>query len=283
MGGNRPSQKSVLITGASGGIGKVTAIYLARRGYHVIATSRDIARLDEIVSLARTESLDISPCQLDINDPEAIAEEVPRIISQAGKLDALVNNAGYGLWGCLEDLTIDEVKAQFETNLFAVLGLSKAALPHMRERGAGTIVNVGSVAGRIGSPGGGAYAASKFALEGLSKVMRMEVAQFGIRVVLIEPGLFRTGFRRNQVMGEQVMDPGSPYYGYAQRILRNSEIGQRLAADPIKVSRVIGKAMEARRPKQRYAVGLDARLGVLGEKLLPDGLLEYLVKRVLVR
>ena len=151
-----PPRSTVLITGASSGIGKATALYLARRGYHVLASSRELGRLDELMAQGGAESLPISAHQLDVNDQVSVAAVVPRILDQVGALDALINNAGYGLWGCLEDLTMEEVKVQFETNLFAVLRMSQAVLPHMRERRRGTIINVGSVAGRIGSPGGGA-------------------------------------------------------------------------------------------------------------------------------
>ena len=277
------SPKTALITGASSGIGKETALYLARRGYHVLAISRELSRLDGLIAQARTDSTSISAYQLDVNEPAAVAEVVPQILDQVGGLDALINNAGYGLWGCLEDLSVEEVKAQFESNMFAVLRMSHAVLPHMRERRSGTIVNVGSAAGQIGSPAGGAYAASKFALEGLSRVLRMEVSQFGIRVVLIEPGLFRTNFYQNQIVGERALDLRSPYYSYAQRIRRNSAYNQRWAGDPAKVAKTIGKVLVAKHPRQRYAVGADARLGTLAARLLPDRVLEYLIKRVVAR
>ena len=275
--------KAVLITGASSGIGEVTAIHLARRGYNVLATSRELTRLDRLIALARADSLTISAYQLDINNPASVGETIPQIIAHAGELDALINNAGYILWGCLEDLSLDELKAQFETNLFAVLRMSQAVLPHMRERRMGTIVNVGSIAGQIGSPAGGAYAASKFALQGLSKVLRMEVAQFGIRVVLIEPGLFRTNLARNRIEGERALDPASPYYAYVQKIRQGHSGSHSWAGDPMKVAKTIGKVLASRRPRQRYAVGTDARLGVMATRLLPDGVLEYFVKRVVVR
>ena len=275
--------KAVLITGASSGIGEVTAIHLARRGYNVLATSRDLTRLDRLIALARADSLTISAYQLDINNPASVGETIPQIIAHAGELDALINNAGYILWGCLEDLSLDELKAQFETNLFAVLRMSQAVLPHMRERRTGTIVNVGSIAGQIGSPAGGAYAASKFALQGLSKVLRMEVAQFGIRVVLIEPGLFRTNLARNRIAGEHALDPASPYYAYVQKIRQGHSGSHSWAGDPMKVAKTIGKVLASRHPQQRYAVGADARLGVMATRLLPDGVLEYFVKRVVVR
>ena len=278
-----PPRSTVLITGASSGIGKATALYLARRGYHVLASSRELGRLDELMAQGGAESLPISAHQLDVNDQVSVAAVVPRILDQVGALDALINNAGYGLWGCLEDLTMEEVKVQFETNLFAVLRMSQAVLPHMRERRRGTIINVGSVAGRIGSPGGGAYAASKFALEGLTKVLRMEVSQFGIWVVLIEPGLFRTNFHRDLVMGQRALDPLSPYYNYVQRRTRNSGGIQRWAGDPMKVARVIGNVLSSGHPRQRYPVGADAHLGNLAARFLPDGVLEYIIKKVVGR
>ena len=271
--------KGVLITGASGGLGKATAVHLARRGYHVAATSRDLARMDGLLAEARSLSLPVSGYQLDINDPDAVGKVVPTILEQAGDLDGLVNNAGYGLWSCLEDLTIDEMKAQFETNLYAALRMSQAVLPHMRERGTGTIINVGSVVGRIVIPRGGAYVASKFALEGLTKAMRMEVAQFGVRVVLVEPGLFHTNFSRNKVLGERARDPTSPYYDYTQRTKSPAE-GRR-GNDPERFGKAIEKILTSKHPKPRYQVGIDARLGNLASKLLPDAIIEYVVKRAL--
>ena len=281
MGSREPN--TVLITGASSGIGKATALYLARRGHRVVATSRELSRVNELSEQPQSGSAAILTYQLDINEPTSVEEVVPRIISQAGGLDALINNAGYGLWGCLEQLTVEEVKAQFETNLFAVLRMSQAVLPSMRERGGGTIVNVGSVAGQISSPAGGAYSASKFALESLTKVMRMEAAQFGIRVVLIAPGLFRTNFHHGRVLGEGVFDSGSPYHSYIQRIWGNAGKNQRWGGDPNKVAKTIEKVLVAKHPRARYAVGPDSRLGAMAVRLLPDGLLEYLVKRVVVR
>ena len=280
---NKPGPQTVLITGTSSGIGKATALHLARRGYHVLATSRQLVRLDELTSMAWSESLSISGYQLDVNDPASVEQVVPAILDEVGGLDALINNAGYGLWGCLEDLTLEEVKAQFETNLYAVLRMSQAVLPHMRERRNGSIVNVGSVLGRIGIPGGGAYAASKFALEGLTRVLRMEVAQFGIRVVLIEPGLFRTNFHQDKVVGQRVLDPRSPFYNYTQRMRRNSAGSHRWAGDPMKVAKAIGRLLEAKHPGPRYAIGADAKIVALASRLVPDRLLEYIVERVVAR
>ena len=281
--GKSTSQGTVLVTGASGGIGEATSLYLARRGYRVLATSRELSRLGDLVERAGAESLPISGHQLDINDPLSVRDVVPGLISDAGPLRALVNNAGYGLLGFLEDLRVEELRSLFETNLFAVHRMTQAVLPHMRHRGQGTIVNVGSIAGQVGTPAGGAYAASKYALRGLTRVLRMEVARFGVQVVLIEPGLFRTNFHQSRALGEQTLDPGSPYYKWFLHIRANSEANQRWAGDPSRVARTIATAIKSRRPRARYPVGLDARLVTLATMLLPDSLLDYLVARVSLR
>ena len=278
-----PAAKSVIVTGASAGIGMVTAVYLAQRGYRVLATSRETSRLDGLVEQARQESIPITPYKLDVNDPASIADVVSRMLRDTGGIDALVNNAGYGLRGCLEDLSIDEVRAQFETNVYAVLGMSQAVLPQMRQRGSGTIVNVGSVAGQIASPGGGAYSATKFALRALSNVMRMEVASFGVRVVLLEPGLFRTDFLRNQVVGQRSLDPNSPYYQHTEKMRRNQGGNMRWGGNPIRVARTIARVLGARHPGARYTVGLESLLGAMAARLVPDGLLQYLVRQAIWR
>ena len=278
-----PPIGTVIVTGASAGIGMVTAVYLAQRGYKVLATSRETSRLEGLVERARLESIPITPYQLDVNDPASVGDVVPRMLQNTGGIDALVNNAGYGLRGCLEDLTIEEVRSQFETNVYAVLRMSQAVLPQMRQRGSGTIVNVGSVAGQIASPGGGAYSASKFALRALSNVMRMEVATFGVRVVLIEPGLFRTNFLRNQVVGHRSLDPSSPYYRHTERIQRNQDGNMRWGGNPIRVARTIARVLGASHPGARYTVGLESLLGAMAARLVPDVVLQYLTKKVVSR
>ena len=166
---NPPTGETVLITGASNGIGRATALHLASSGYQVVATSRQLSRLNDLASEAHASSLHIWAYELDINDAAAVSDTVPEILGRFPGLNALVNNAGYGLWGCLEDLTLEEVRTQFETNVLAVLGMCQAVLPHMRRRHFGTIVNVGSISTRIGIPAGGAYSASKCALDGLKQ------------------------------------------------------------------------------------------------------------------
>ncbi|MCI0769546.1 MAG: SDR family oxidoreductase [Chloroflexi bacterium] len=268
----------VLITGATRGIGRATALHLAGKGHRVVATGRNAELLESLEREAQDASLPLSVEAMDVTDDGAVQRVVAKTVEESDRIDALVNNAGYGLWGALEDLTMSELREQFETNVFAVWRLSQAVLPIMRRNGFGTIVNVGSVSGRIGNPAGGAYAASKAALSAMSRVMRMEVAAFGVRVVLIEPGLFRTDFQENQVNAKRVSDPESPY---AEAIgkARKRRTGPFAGADPHKVAVRIGQVIEGKRPKARYSVGLDALAGTIATRLLPDGALDAAVRR----
>ncbi len=268
--------RPVLITGASSGIGMATGVHLARRGFRVLAASRSQPRLDPLMETAASEDLPITPYELDPNDSDSVDTAVARMEEAHGPIFGLVNNAGYGLRGCMEDLDIQEIRDQFETNLFAALRISQALLPGMRKAGAGRIVHVGSVLGQLVAPNMGAYSASKHALKAMSAAMRMEVADFGIKVVLVEPGLFRSRFFDNQVMAAKSLDPDSPYRAYAGDIQENLRSRLIRGGDPFKVARVIHKAIASRRPPPRYAVGTDAHLGALAARFLPDRLLEFL-------
>src|SRR5919204_1399701 len=273
--------RTVLITGASSGFGKATALYLARQGHSVVATSRCHARLDDLAVLARQEDLTILTRTIDISDPSSVTKNVPAILSEVGDLDVLVNNAGYSLWGCWECLTLDEVRSQFATNFFGHLTMIQAVLPHMRDRRKGLIINVGSMATHIGRPAGGAYAASKAALASLTKVLRMEVEQFGIHVVLLEPGRFRTNYNANRVVGTHASDPHSPYQPLIQRLKqkRESSKNKNQAGDPVEVARTITQIVVSRQPKQRYIIGADAKRWYMAAKFLPDSVLETIVKK----
>jgi NAD(P)-dependent dehydrogenase (short-subunit alcohol dehydrogenase family) len=281
MGSAAHISKTVLITGASSGFGEATALYLARQGHCVVATSRSRARLDDLAGLARQEALTISTRTIDISDPASVSKNVPAILSEVGDLDVLVNNAGYSLWGCWESLTLDEVRSQFATNFFGHLTMIQAVLPHMRERRKGLIINVGSMAAHIGRPAGGAYAASKAALASLTKVMRMEVEPFGIQVVLLEPCRFRTSYNANRVIGTHASDPQSPYQPLIKRLKqkRESSKSKNHAGDPVEVARTITQIVADRQPKQRYLIGADAKRWYMAAKFLPDSVLETIVKK----
>ncbi len=275
--------KTVLITGASSGIGKVTALYLAEKGYSVIGTSRSPERLADLQSEASVRGLSVTAVELDINSDEGVDSVLPALIEEHGIIDALVNNAGYGLWGPVESLSMDELKAQFETNVFATVRLIKAVLPGMLRQRKGTIINVGSVLGRLGTPFNGAYVASKFALEGMSESMRAELWPFGVRVSVLEPGLFNTDFLKNQAASEQSDSKDMVYYPYIEKYRERSARLHRNAADPIKVAKVIHKIVRSRRPAFRYPIGSEARLGILGARLLPERIFQYLLSKATMR
>ena len=267
--------RPVIVTGASSGIGLATAVHLARRGFRALAASRSLLRLDPLMETANLEGLLITPYELDPNDPDSVNDAVVRMEEEHGTIFGLVNNAGYGLRGCMEDLSIQELRDQFETNLFGALRMSQAVLPGMRKAGAGRIVDVGSVLGQLVAPDMGAYSASKHALKAMNAAMRMETAKFGVKVVLVEPGLFRSSFSGNQVTAAKSLDPDSPYRAYATGPQKTPRKQIRWGGNPFKVARVIHKAIASRWPAPRYAVGPDARLVVLAAKFVPDRLIEF--------
>ena len=276
-------RKTVLVTGASSGIGKATSLYLAGKGYTVVGTGRSAARLETLQSEASARNLPVTTVELDINSGEDVDGALPGLLEDHGGVDALVNNAGYGLWGPLETLGLDQLKAQFETNFFAVVRLIQEVLPGMIERRSGAIVNVGSVEGRIATPFNAAYAASKFAMEGMSEALRTEVGPFGVRVAVVEPGAVETSFLRNQVIGEGAESGATVYAPFVERYRTRSKRFHKLAADPVKVAEVIHKVLRSRRPALRHPVGVDARAGMLGARLLPERLFQALVGRATMR
>ena len=271
--------KTVLITGASSGIGKATALYLAEEGYSVIGTSRSVARLEGLKSEAARRGLGVTPLELDINTNRGVDGVLPRLIHEHGTIDVLVNNAGYILWGPVESLSVAELKAQFETNLFACVRLIKAVLPGMVGQGSGTIVNISSVQGRLATPFTGAYASSKFALEGLSEALRHELWPLGVRVALVEPGLFRTDLQSNQVVAEAARSEELAYGPYIEKYQTRHARYDRLATDPIKVAKVVHKIVRSRRPALRHPVGPEARFGMLGARLLPERVFQAMLRR----
>ncbi len=275
--------KTVLITGASSGIGRATALYLAEKGYSVIGTSRSLERLAGLCQEASRKGLAVRAMELDINSDEAVAAVMPGLLEQVGAIDVLVNNAGYSLWGPVEGLSMEQLKAQFEANFFSAVRMIKAVLPGMLAQRGGTIINVSSVLGRLGTPFNGAYAASKFALEGLSESLRTELWPFGVRVVVLEPGLFRTEIQRNQVSGERARSSELPYYPYIQRYDARHARFHRRAGDPIHVAKAVHRIIRSRRPAFRYPVGIEARLGILGTRLLPERLFQALLSRATLR
>ena len=261
-----------VVTGSSGGIGLATALALAKNGYLTYATMRNLAKRDTILSIAEIQQLPIRTVQLDVTDENSIKNAIQLIISESGRIDLLVNNAGYGLTGAFEDIGIDEIKALYETNVFGVIRVTQAVLPIMRKQRSGRIINISSGAGKIGYPGGSAYVSSKFALEGLSESMAFEVEQFGIKIVLVEPGFIRTNFADNIVTAKKAQDPNSPYSQMMMQMksssLRRSMIEN--APDADLVASVIVEAATAKEPNLRYLAGKDVEQMVAAKKSMSD-------------
>ena len=187
-------EKIAVVTGSSSGIGFETSLALARDGYFTYATMRDMKKADEIQRITNEESLPLKVIELDVDDEESAKNAIGTIIQEKGRIDVLVNNAGWGIWGTGEDVSLEEFREQFETNFFSVVRMIQKVAPMMREQGSGSIINISSVAGRIGLPASTAYVSSKFAIEGLSESLRYELGPFGVNVIIIEPGVIKTNF-----------------------------------------------------------------------------------------
>ncbi len=278
--GKRPDV--ALVTGASSGFGLLAAVELARRGLRVFGSMRDPARADRLRAALDEASLAAEIIRLDVTRPEHIEEAVSSIEQIAGGVDVLVNNAGYGLGGSVEDITLDELREQFETNFFGLVALTKRVLPGMRERRRGRIINVSSIAGRVALPGVSAYCASKFAVEGFSESLRHELLPFDVYVALVEPGTFRTDiFDRNRRVAARASDPSSAWAEMTRKVsaIVDGRV-EKSTADPRDVARVIAEIATAARPRLRHLVGRDARAQKLLARLLPDRLWESAVGRV---
>src|SRR5919199_322192 len=217
--GYSTNQKVAIVTGSSTVIGYETSLALVRDGFITYATMRNLNKAENIKSIATKESLPLHVTPLDVTDDLSVKDAVQAISSETGgRIDVLVNNAGYGLNGAFEDLAMDEIKAQYETNVFGLIRTTQAVLPIMRRQKSGTIVNISSGAGRFGFPGGSAYVSTKFAVEGLSESISYELEPFGIKVVIVEPGVIRTNFGNGLVIAKKSQDPNSPYSYMMQKM-----------------------------------------------------------------
>ncbi len=268
---------TVLITGGTDGLGKAAAIRLAQHGYRVFATGRNAARRNELATLAAERKLPLETMEMDVCDDGSVERGVKEIYSRAGSIDVLINNAGLGYYAVLEELTIDDVRAQFETNVFAVLRVTQKVLPGMRAAGRGRIINISSVAGRVALPLSGAYCGSKFALEAMSDSLRMELNPFGIDVVLIEPGYIPTGFQ-DVAKGTSMhyhKNPSSPYAKiYAGYDEARKKMGFKPKYTPEDFADVALKAVSAKHPRTRYGVTHQAKLAAVARRLMTDRMLD---------
>jgi NAD(P)-dependent dehydrogenase (short-subunit alcohol dehydrogenase family) len=265
-----------VVTGSSSGIGFETALLLARSGFHTYATMRNLEKSKNITEIANTEKLPLQVVQLDVDDDRSVKNAINKIVVAAEnkRIDVLVNNAGYGLFGSLEDTLIEEIKAQFETNFFGVIRVTQQVLPVMRKQNSGgTIVNVSSVGGRIGVPVLSAYQSTKFALEGLSESLSYELEPFGISVVIIEPGFIRTNIINSSTSAERALDPKSPYFPLMQKVKNHFKSMMENASSsspPEEVAKVILQAITSENPQLRYTVGNDAATIIQARMNMPD-------------
>lgn len=265
------SQPIAFVTGASSGIGKATAELLAQKGYYVFAAARRMNKLEE------TRSDYIEPIQLDVTDEEAIQKAIAHVISTKGRIDVLVNNAGFGQLGAIECVTIEDAHKQFEVNVFGYARFMRAVIPHMREQKSGCIVNIASVLSRISVPGFGWYAASKYAIEALTDALRGEVIEFGINVVLIAPGLIKTEFVPNQLRKlKTVAHP--PAYDKLLVGIHNLLADEPNSPGPDIIAKAVADAVTASTPPVRHALPLDSKMAIAARWLMGDRLFAWAIR-----
>jgi len=275
-------QKIAIVTGSSSGIGLATCVELARSGYRVVATMRDMgrsSRLEEAAAKAGVrDRLDLR--RIDITEIDSLPDAVDGIVHDHGRIDVLVNNAGFSSAGFVEDMQLHELRHQMETNFFGNVAMTKAVLPVMRQQRSGHIIQVSSIAGRLSAPLLSSYSASKFALEGWSEALRVEVHSLGIRVVLIEPGDYETDiWTRNVVIAKQAMASSSPNRERSQRFVEFIKSRAPKRRDPREVAQLIVRVANNPNPKLRYVIGPDARLHQRFRALTPWRIYERIVAK----
>ncbi|QDI89308.1 SDR family oxidoreductase [Candidatus Nitrosopumilus sp. SW] len=261
-------EKVALVTGSSSGIGLETALALAKDGYHTFASMRDLSKAGELENAAKKDNLPIEVIELDVDKEESIVSAIKKVIDSAGRLDVLVNNAGYGQFGCTEDVTVDDFRKQFETNFFSIVRIIQEVAPIMRNQNSGNIINISSVVGRMGLPGSPAYISSKFALEGLGECLRYELGQFGIKTTLIEPGVIKTNFFESMRVPDSKTDP--KYKELTDHILAGLKMMVQMGTAPSQVAEVIVKAIHDKEMLPRYVVGTDAVMFMEAKKMKTD-------------
>ena len=274
--------KIVVVTGSSSGIGLLTAVEFARYGYRVAATMRDLSRSGRLEEASQKAGVrqQIDMRQLDVTNFDAIAGVVDGIVRDHGRIDVLVNNAGFSSAGFVEDTQLHELRHQMETNFFGAVAMTKAALPVMRKQRSGHIIQVTSISGRAGVPMVSSYVASKFALEGWSESLRIEVHSLGIRVVLVEPGSYDTDiWERNLAIGKQALDPSSPNKERSQRFAQFIKSMAAKRGDPNDVARLILRVAKNSNPKLRYLIGTDAKMQIWLRRLTPWRMYERILAK----
>jgi NAD(P)-dependent dehydrogenase (short-subunit alcohol dehydrogenase family) len=280
-GGNQAA-KTVLITGATDGLGKATALLLAERGYRVFAAGRSAEKRAELDGVAREKKLPLETLELNVDNDDSVRRSVTQVLAKADAIDVLINNAGVNFTAAVEDLSMEDWRRQFETNVFGVLRVTKAVLPSMRERKRGRILMMSSVSGFLTPPTQGAYSGSKHALEGLSNALRLELYPFGIDVVLIQPGYIVTGIQKAAAENAKPYfdNKSSPYAALYERFFRDVNVSRsRSRSTPEDCARVMLTAIEARRPKPRYGVTGLAFIAKWLKRLLSDKAADAVFRR----
>jgi short-subunit dehydrogenase len=267
-------KKTILITGASSGMGKETALQLIKEGHIVYGAARRLENMQEIVDLGG------HAIHMDVTDENSLSQGVDQIIKEKGRIDILVNNAGYAVYGSVEDVTMEDARKQFDVNIFGLARLTQLVLPHMRSQQSGTIINISSMGGKIYTPLGAWYHATKHALEGWSDCLRLETKPFGIHVVIVEPGLIATEF--GGVLNQPLLErsKGGAYEDLASKIVKSTEASYAKpnASSPSSViSKVISKAIHSKKPKTRYVAGKMAKPVMMMRRLLSDRTFDKLI------
>ena len=260
--------KVALVTGSSSGIGLETSLALAKDGYRTFASMRDTGKAIELQEAAKKENLSIDVIELDVDKEDSIMSAVKKVMSEAGRIDVLVNNAGYGQFGCTEDVPIEDFRKQFETNFFSIVRIIQEVAPIMRKQGSGVIVNISSVVGRMGLPGSPAYISTKFALEGFSECLRYELGQFGVKTTIIEPGVVKTNFFKSMNIPESKTDP--KYKELTDKILSGLKMMVEMGTAPSQVANVVIKAIHDKEILPRYTAGTDAAMFMEAKKMKTD-------------
>ena len=269
--------KTALVTGASSGIGEETARTLHKLGYTVYAAARRTDRLKQLTAVG------IHALTMDVTDDESMSSGIEKISTETGRIDVLVNNAGYGSYGAIEDVSLDEARRQFEVNVFGLGRLTQLVLPHMRAQRSGTIINISSMGGRLTTPLGGWYHATKYAVEALSDALRMETAPFGIDVVVIEPGGIRTEWSGIAADHLEETAEGSAYASQIKAVANSmrSESTNKRQSPPSVIADTVEKIVTARKPRTRYVVGFAAKPLVTLRRILPDRAFDRVISAAL--
>lgn len=271
--------KVILVTGASSGIGKISALHLIKEGHTVYGAARRLDKMQDIVAAGG------HAIEMDITDSEQIKNAVAKVLEEQGKIDVLFNNAGYAVFGAVETVSIEDAKRQFDVNIFGLAEITKAVIPHMRKAGSGKIINTSSIGGKVYTPLGAWYHATKHALEGWSDCLRLELTPFGIDVVIIEPGAIKTEFA--DVLYEPMVKraEGSPYEGIS-KVLAKATLkmysGNELS-DPMVIADLVSKAVKAKKPKTRYVAGKFARPMLFIRKYFSDRFFDKVVMTTVKR